>query len=288
MPNVNRPLSLPDRDRLSVLVGTIVLGYALMRFIELPSRFVSTTVLGSPLGIQVSTATVMLALLTALAATGMESLARSHPRQVKAHGAAWPFATAEHDVSSLLHAIQPALMVLLLGLQLSRTEPWTSWWLGLAVAAILVALACAAEYISVEPAWRQGVAGLAMVALNLLLALASFMLIYATRGRSLLTATEAALVAGLLALRLVWGGGQPPRQAVVYAAVIGLAVGQCLWALNYWRATPLLAGLVLVLIYYGLTGIAQQHEQGVLNWRVLAEFGLVVLAGLIIILRYAR
>lgn len=187
-----------------------------------------------------------------------------------------------------MHTIQPALMVLLLGLQLSRTEPWTSWWLGLAMTAILVALAFTAEYISVEPAWRQGVAGLAMVAFNLLLALASFILIYATRGRSLLTATEAALVAGLLALRLVGGGGQPPRQAIVYAAVIGLALGQCLWALNYWRATPLLAGLILVLIYYGLTGIAQQHEQGVLNWRVLAEFGLVVLAGLIIILRYAR
>lgn len=265
---------------MSVLVGTIVLGLALMRLIDLPDRFVHTTVLGSPLGIQVSTTTVMLALLTALAATGMESLARSHPN----------FANGRRfDPRSLVHAIQPALAVLLLGAQLALgTQPWTAWWLGLGITAILTALVLAAEYMTVDPALRQGALGLAMTALNLLLALASFTLIYSTRARSFLTATEASVVAGLLALRLLWGIGQPLRQALIYAGVIGLALGECLWALNYWRATPLLASLLLVLIYYAMTGIAQQHERGALDRRVLAEFSLVALVGLVIILRFAR
>ncbi len=277
---VNRLGPLPDRDRMSVLVGTIVLGLALMRLIDLPDRFVHTTVLGSPLGIQVSTTTVMLALITALAATGMESLARSHPSFTNGR---------RFDLRSLVHAIQPALAVLLLGAQLALgTQPWTAWWLGLGITAILTALVLAAEYMTVDPALRQGALGLAMTALNLLLALASFTLIYSTRARSFLTATEASVVAGLLALRLLWGMGQPLRQALIYAGVIGLALGECLWALNYWRATPLLAGLLLVLIYYAMTGIAQQHGRGALDRRVLAEFGLVALVGLVIILRFAR
>ena len=37
-----------------------------------------------------------------------------------------------------------------------------------------------------------------------------------------------------------------------------------------------------------MTGIAQQHERGALDRRVLAEFGLVALVGLVIILRFAR
>jgi len=264
---------------MSVLVGTLVLGLALMRLIDLPDRFVHTTVLGSPLGIQVSTTTVMLALITALAATGMESLARSHPNFTNGR---------RFDLRSLVHAIQPALAVLLLGAQLAQAQPWTAWWLGLGITAILTALVLAAEYMTVDPAQRQGALGLAMTALNLLLALASFTLIYSTRARSFLTATEASVVAGLLALRLLWGMGQPLRQALIYAGAIGLALGECLWALNYWRATPLLAGLLLVLIYYAMTGIAQQHERGALDRRVLAEFGLVALVGLVIILRFAR
>jgi hypothetical protein len=276
---VNRLGPLPDRDRMSVLVGTLVLGLALMRLIDLPDRFVHTTVLGSPLGIQVSTTTVMLALITALAATGMESLARSHPNFTNGR---------RFDLRSLVHAIQPALAVLLLGAQLAQAQPWTAWWLGLGITAILTALVLAAEYMTVDPAQRQGALGLAMTALNLLLALASFTLIYSTRARSFLTATEASVVAGLLALRLLWGMGQPLRQALIYAGAIGLALGECLWALNYWRATPLLAGLLLVLIYYAMTGIAQQHERGALDRRVLAEFGLVALVGLVIILRFAR
>lgn len=279
---VNTPVPLPDRDRMSVLVGTIVLGFALTRLIELPDRFVGAVVLGSPLGIEISTTTVMLALITALAATGMESLARSHP------SAASGTRIGRFALGSLLHAIQPALAALLLGLQLSQIQPPTAWWLGLAAVALLIALIFAAEYLAVDPTLRQGAMGLTLSALNILLALASFIAIYATRGRSLLTATAAALVSGLLALRLLWGSGQPLRQALVYAGVIGLALGQCLWALNYWRATPLLAGLLLVLIYYAMTGIVQQYERGVLNRRVLAEFGLVALAGLVIILRFAR
>ncbi|MER3458722.1 MAG: hypothetical protein C4309_08970, partial [Chloroflexota bacterium] len=224
---MNRLGPLPDRDRMSVLVGTIVLGLALMRLIDLPDRFVHTTVLGSPLGIQVSTTTVMLALITALAATGMESLARSHPNFTNGR---------RFDLRSLMQAIQPALAVLLLGAQLAQAQIWTAWWLGLGITAILTALVLAAEYMTVDPALRQGALGLAMTALNLLLALASFTLIYSTRARSFLTATEASVVAGLLALRLLWGMGQPLRQALIYAGAIGLALGECLWALNYWRA----------------------------------------------------
>jgi hypothetical protein len=60
-------------------------------------------------------------------------------------------------------------------------------------------------------------------------------------------------------------------------------LGQVTWALNYWLLPGLTGGLLLLLIFYLMVGIAQQGLQGRLTRRVLLEFGIFALIALILI-----
>ncbi|MDA8187647.1 MAG: hypothetical protein M0T85_05865, partial [Dehalococcoidales bacterium] len=62
--------------------------------------------------------------------------------------------------------------------------------------------------------------------------------------------------------------------------VIGVILGQVTWALNYWVISGLVGGLFLLVVFYVLSGIAQNHLLGKLSARLAVEFGVVALAGL--------
>ncbi len=72
----------------------------------------------------------------------------------------------------------------------------------------------------------------------------------------------------------------------LFAAIIALSLGQITWALNYWRIGALTAGLLLLLIFYVLVGLAQQQLLGKLSRRALWEFGSVAVAALLIIFNF--
>jgi ABC-type sulfate transport system permease subunit len=69
--------------------------------------------------------------------------------------------------------------------------------------------------------------------------------------------------------------------------VVALLLGQSMWALNFWRVSPLAAGLWLLLIFYFFSGLAQQQLLGRLTRRAMFEFAAVVAVGLFVLLRYA-
>jgi hypothetical protein len=60
-------------------------------------------------------------------------------------------------------------------------------------------------------------------------------------------------------------------------------MGQITWALNYWRTDTLSVGLLLLLIFYVLTGLAQQHMAHKLSRRLLWGFGGVTVVALLVI-----
>jgi len=63
-----------------------------------------------------------------------------------------------------------------------------------------------------------------------------------------------------------------------------LILGQVTWALNYWSSlNKLTGGLLLLLIFYVLVGIAQQGLQNRLNRRVLVEFAVFAVVALLLI-----
>ncbi|MDY7041447.1 MAG: hypothetical protein SVX38_11340 [Chloroflexota bacterium] len=267
----------PPYDHISVLTALILIGIVLFLVVNVPTWTLAARPLGSPLTLNVSETWLVTLLLVALACTGTDSVIRCHPRS-----------RAGELSYSFVFWILPGLVTLLAALLLPHAPSIQYWLVGLATTAALISLSVAVEYRTVDPAdpaYRLARLGLNFTAY--LIALGLFILIYASRGRSLITATATLAVGGLLALDLLRDTEQPMWRCILYAVIVGLLLGEAVWALNYWRASSFTVGGLLLLLLYIATGITQQHLQGNLDRRTLIEFATVGALGVIILLRYS-
>lgn len=267
----------PPYDQISVLTSLILIGIVLFLVVHVPTWTLAAMPLGSPLTLQVSGGWLVTLLLLGLACTGTDSVIRCHPRS---RAGELPY--------TFVFWILPGLVTLLAAVLLPRAPSTQYWLMGLVTAAVLISLIVAMEYRTVDPA--EPSYRLARLALNLtayLAALGLFIVIYASKLRSLITATTTLAAGSLLALDLLRDVQQPMRRRVLYATIVGLLLGEAVWALNYWRISSLTVGGLLLLLLYIATGLAQQHLQGNLNRRTLIEFALVGAIGVIVLLRYS-
>jgi hypothetical protein len=120
-----------------------------------------------------------------------------------------------------------------------------------------------------------------------LAALGLFTLVYQIKERSVLAALSTALVAGLLSIVSLRGSGAPRQRTLLYAVLIGAALGEVTWALSYWVVNDLVGGAVLLLMYYVLVGLIEIVLRAELNRRLLAEYIGVGIVGFLFILSTA-
>jgi len=166
-----------------------------------------------------------------------------------------------------------------------------AWW-GYQVAAILltgasltVVIVC--EYRTIDPQDPQHRrARLLLNAAVYLAALVALVAIFASRARSVLSATAVLFTTAVLALELLRVEGNQTARTWLYAAVTGIIMSELTWALNYCAVDARVGGAALLLVFYGITGLAQQHLWGRLTRRVVLEFGVVCLIGLLLVTGY--
>ena len=264
-------------------------------------------------------ALAIMALLTVgllgLAAFGAEWVARAHPiiagQGWAGGGEALRLHWRRFDLTLgprvRLWLLPAALMLGAILFQHFFNEP-------LVVVAIVVvtgagfALAYYALYHSLDP--DDPHFGLATTALNLLTHAAAFTLyvaIYGQKVRSLYSATAVTLVTMALLYEALAraqsaraattgaGGGTTTTAAhpidhthlLLYAAVAGLIIGEACWGLNYWAVGALVGGSFLLVLFYGAFGIISAQLAGTLTRRIIAEFTLVAVAGLLVIVASA-
>ncbi|MCS7179590.1 MAG: hypothetical protein RML46_09440 [Anaerolineae bacterium] len=267
-----------NRDRLSVLIALILLTSVLLRFIQLPQVTRRLHLLGSPLEVNLTGTGFLVILVAGLAAAGARYVLMAHPdapdRLPRPLYLSWVLPGLLGGMAAYLVELAPAEAL---------------WVGGLFLAMVLIGWAVAAEFAALSP--RHPAATRARLGLNILaylLALAFFYLIYRTRARSLVTATGVTLVAFLVALDLLGVAETRARRVALYAAIIGLIVGEATWALNYWRVDNWTGSLILLLFFYLTTGIVQQYLMDRLKPAVLLEFGLVTAAVLVLVLMAGR
>lgn len=269
---------MPIYERISAVVSLTLLGLVAYFLIDLPGRAIELMLWGSPLTLMVSKWWLMALLLGGLAATGARAAVYAHPSLPR-----WSLGYA------LAFWLLPGLLVILATLWLSLLAATLDWWLaGIGVTGVLLWFVVLAEYHTIDP--RDHQYELARLWLNLVaygVAFGFFVVIYQTRARSILSATEILLVSGLLAGTLLRAGPAQVGRTWLFAGVIALVMGQSTWALNMWRVPPVTAGLWLLLIFYLFTGLAQQHLLGRLSRRALIEFVIIAAIGLFVILSYA-
>jgi hypothetical protein len=287
------------RDRVSVLVWVALMGLVAQRVLALPSRDISATVLGSPITLTITTNTILGVLLAALVASGTEAVVRAHPR---ARASSWIEPqellqrpdTSQRDVAGVVPVLRwvfwalPVALVVVALFLLPVAPSQTYWLLGLMLTGAALGLAMAGVYYTLDPfarGYRR--ARLGMNALTYGVALVLFLVVYRSRARSIVSATEVMFVSGLLALELLRGSGRPTLMITLYAAITGLLLGQVTWTLNYWRLSSLTGGLVLLVVFYDVVGLAQNALQGRIGRRVLIEYGLITLAAVALIWEFA-
>jgi len=152
---------------------------------------------------------------------------------------------------------------------------------------ILLPLIIIAEYRTVDPAapgYEAAQLGLNFIAY--LVALVLFGLIHGSEANELLSVLAALAGSGLLALDLLHGTRQDLRRTSLYALIVGLIMGEIVWALNYSNINSLTAGILLLFIFYLVTGLSRQGLLESLNRRILIEFAVVALIGLALLLTY--
>ncbi len=301
-------MTLTDyRDRASVMIWAVLMGLAAQHFLFLPERSFTTEVFGSPITLTITANTILAALLAGLVATGIEAIVRSHPkseselatdrRQESLASSATPgpasILTAQERAELVMRSHwvywgTPIALILVAVFLLPVAPSSVYWVLGLIGTGIALGLAVAGIYYTIDPfqtGYRR--ARLGMNALTYALALVLFLVVYRTRVRSIVSATEVLLVSSLLALELLRGSARPTVMVAIYAAITGLVLGQATWALNYWRLDSLTGGLVLLVLFYDVVGLSQHALQGRIRRRIVLEYALITITAIAFIWEFA-
>lgn len=270
---------MPRTGRLLTLLGLVVVGLGICDYLPLPSPVIGLRAPGvlSPLNLTLTPAR-QVSLVVALFACAVVDGAMGDDDRLAGAGLA---RTAPFWVL-------PALSILLafdlyegLGGPLHRV-------LGVAGAALVVGLIVTAQLhtLDVRDKWF-GLARLGLNAVAYALAFATYLQALNLPARSIAAIPLVGLWSALFAAELLASARASTRRTWGGAALVGLMMAEVCWALSPGVLSPLLASFVLLLVFYGLTGILQQHLWGRLEPRVVVEFLVVAASALVLLLRLA-
>lgn len=263
------------RDRISIVTWLVIFGMGVSLLIDFRPIDLRFDALGTPLPIFFSKTLMSGLFLGLLASGGAASIISLHPRFITNH---------HFTIRPWIYGALPIAMVLITVLLLPTAPNRTAQVIGLVLSGGLLALTFFCLYATVEqgkPGFRRG--RFVLNALAYSSALLLFLQVYQNRSRTIVSATLIALIALLLAVEILRNVTSQTRVALAYGSITALVLAEVTWALNYWRLPGLTGGLVLMLIFYLLVGVAQQGLQERLNRRVMMEFALVTVLTFVLI-----
>ena len=264
------------RDRISVVTWLIVFGLGISLIFSSPNILtVSLLALGSPISFSITDRVIVAIFMACLSAASTQSVIGVHP--------ALRTGAASHRRTWSFWALPMALTIIATYLLPLAPTP-SIQVIGLLTSGALVALSLFCLYATVEwgqPGFRR--ARFILNALAYVSALLLFVFVYQSRTRSLLSATVIAITATLLAIEILRNTTRRADLVFMYGAIVGLVLGQATWALNYWPVPALTGGLLLLVVFYLMVGIAQQGLQDRLTGRIILEFAVFTLVALILI-----
>jgi hypothetical protein len=216
----------------------------------------------------------ILLVLTAIVGLGADGIIRSHPR-AEFHTIA--------DTAPFLFV--PVLFTLSAGLFLE--DVILGYWQIPAVlgASVLMGSALYAEHVSVEPEHPQfPVARFALNVITYLTAFGFYAVVYGFDVDLLPAAFTVGMISMLLSIEIFREAEADPIRALVFAAVIGVIVGEARWVLYFIPLEGFLAGVFILLVFYLTTGVISHYLTDHLDRAVLLEFAMVTAAGLAIVI----
>lgn len=260
---------MPRYERILPVIGIVLAGMGLILLVQDISTLTLPIPLSAELDLTISIAWLILLLLLVVMAIGTESVQPVEEGMRPArrlHPETW---------------IVPVLLILAAFLFLGGPVfNLIARGIGLVLLGGFLLLALVAQHYRHDE--RPAARTWSNLALDLLVYVTAFFLysaIYGQRVRSLISATSIVVFSFLLALALLYRHGTRAKTRL-YAAIIGLCVGEVTWPLNYWVVSGMFGGAFLLFVFYALANPARLHLQEKLTWRAALEYILVGLAGI--------
>lgn len=263
---MNRSNYLPDTDRLSLIVATILLAYAVARFVNLSSYPIVFQIAGAKIGFVINAQTIVVLIVAGLTASGADWLMRKHPYM--------------KDKRTIEHWILPALTSWVIGFPLMQIPLGPQWWASFIVGGSLLILVLVAEYITIDPDdIRQPLAAVGLTAVSFALYLILTIALYFSAVR-LFTVIPAVMIAsGLVCLRTIHLRSSG-RWAFFESAIVALISTELATALHYWPISSTSYGLALLGPTYALTSLIISLTGNIPIRRAVVEPLILLLAAL--------
>ncbi len=265
---------MPRYERVLPLVAIVLMGLGLILLVEGINSLTFTVPLPGEYEAGVSIAWLILIFLLLVVVVGTESVQPDVEVDVPGHRG-----RQLHPASWVVPVLATLTSFLFLRLLVSPVARGV----GLGVTGAVLVTALVAQHYAADErpavrAWSQRI-------LSVLVYVVAFFLygsIYALKLRSLFSATAIVVVTMLLAWTLLHRLAARSRVRL-YAAVVGLCVGEVTWPLNYWAINGIVGGAFLLILFYALVNPVRHHLQGTLTWRVAREYVLVTLGAVVLL-----
>ncbi|MGQ9547453.1 MAG: DUF5656 family protein [Roseiflexus sp.] len=264
----------PRYDRIVSLVLLVLLGLAVVFLIDINPNILRARFGGDVPSITVSW--LLIASLVVISSTGADVFIRLHPHMQTQ-------SLPMMNLGFMRIEFAPVFWILPSFAIIASFAFFRLFSASLATLAFVLALIAAggflfgslvAQHYSLDrrTAVRQR-ARLALQAMTLLLAFGVFSAIYYARMRTLYSATLIGASAALLAYAQL--SQTPTRNLFTLSLLVGLTLAEATWAINYWSASFLIGGALLLALFHTITGILQSYLEGMLTGRVIWEYGAV-------------
>jgi len=280
--------NLPNAERLSVLAATILLAYALTRFVTLPGWELTAHPLGILVSLHINVQTIIPLLVAGLMAAGTNWLLSDHPALLT-HSGDEPVsripARSERHVSEQTqrnpgpeHWLLPGVVAWVIGIPLAQLPAGPLWVLGLAISGVLLIVILTAEYVAIDADdLRQPIAEAVLTAVSFAAYLLLAIALRAAETRLYLILPALAITASVISLR-TWHLRLGGEWAWIEAGLVLVIVGQVAAALHYWPLPAISYGLAVLGPAYALTNLVTSMAQGAtFRQALVGPLGLLVI-----------
>jgi hypothetical protein len=265
----------PRYDRIVSLVLLVLFGLAVVFFIDVNPNILRAQI-GGDLPI-ITVSWLLIAILVVITSAGADLFIRSHPQMQNRALPTLRLGRWELELAPGFW-ILPSLSIIgsfAFFRLFSGALQNIAFIIALVVAGgMLLATLVAQHYALDRTQERQQLARTILQVATFLLAFALFSAIYYARLRTLYSAALIGVSGTLLAYALLqWSS--LPRGLPLLALLVGLALAEATYALNYWAAPFLLGGALLLVIFYITTGVLQHYLEKRLSRGLFIEYGLL-------------
>lgn len=263
-------------DRISIAVWVVTLTLVASATLSLPGKDAVLMLGDLTFTLPIAASALFPFVLALLAGTGTEAVVRAHPLASR----------GELRLSIRYWALPVALTLIALVVQ-PQAPSILYWVIGILAFALGLAGVFVVLYYSLDvqgTGYRRARALLNLVCY--VIALLLFLLV-PSDWDSLLRSLALGGGALLLALELLRGTQLGGRRVGTYAAIVAVVITEVAVLLPFIGLSSLSSGLLMLLLFYLLVGLSWQSLLRRLSRRVVLEFALVGVAGLVLIFLFA-